>query len=369
MRNRIAELDGLRAIAVLGVVWVHVWTFCSNPTWSVGKLGSINLDLNRAIAILGQGVDLFFVISGFCMYLIYASKQNKFRLKEDFFPFLKKRWLRIAPAFYLAAIVCAFRYPFIGQPFPWLDLIAHASFTHIWIPNTVGLAAPFWSLATEWHFYLFLPFFIWGVSRYGFWTAISMTIISSIGFRLWMYTSPLEVQIFWKAQLPSRLVEFAGGICIAKLYVDKKIIPKFLSAEKGFLLALVITYCGRILMVAEVIKFAGHWGYVCQVFAEPILTLGYSLILWNVIGSTSIFSKALSCKALSAIGLWSYSMYLWHWYPCLWISVFLKNQFGSSTLLQYISLLLCLILLIPISWLSYTIIEAPYFRYRSQKLS
>lgn len=361
VRHRIAPLDGLRAVAVLGVVWVHIWGFCNNPAWSLTKLSSINLDLNRAIAILGTGVDLFFVISGFCMYLTYAGKQTKFGLR-GYFTFLKKRWLRIAPVFYIAAFVCALRYPFIGQPFPWLDLLAHATFTHLWIPNIVGLASPFWSLATEWHFYLILPLFIWATSQFGFRTVITTAILGSIGFRLWMYSSPYEVEIFWNAQLPSRFVEFAWGICAARLYSLQKIPPKLLRAEKGFLLAFVITYFGRVLMVTEVVKLAGPLGWICRTLAEPILTLGYSLIVWNVIASKSIFQKLLSYEAVQALGRWSYSLYLWHWWPCLWISVFLVNQFSSTVLVQNVALVLCLIVLVPFSWLSYSSLEAPYFR-------
>ncbi len=366
--ERIAPLDGLRTIAVLGVVWIHLWTFCGNPAWSLGKLGSTNLDVNRAIAVVGTGVDLFFVISGFCMYLMYARKQTKFEWRS-YLTFLKKRWLRIAPAFYVAAFVCAFRYPLIGKPFPWLDLLAHVTFTHLWIPNTVGLAAPFWSLATEWHFYLILPLFIWAASRFGFRIVIAIAILSSIGFRLWMYANPYEIEVFWKAQLPSRLVEFAWGMCIAKLYIGQKIPPKLFRAERGFLLAFVITYFGRLLMVTEVVNLAGSWGYVCKTLAEPVLTLGYSLILWNVIASKSIFQKILSYQPNQSLGRWSYSLYLWHWWPCLWISVFFVSKFGSSPLVQCIVLLLCLILLIPFSWLSYSLLEAPYFRYRVQKSS
>lgn len=145
-QNRIAPVDGLRAVAVLGVIWVH-WAFgCGTPVWSLGKISSVNLDVNRAISAIGTGVDLFFVISG-CMYLMYAQKQTKFAWNTSA-TFLKKRWLRIAPNFYLAALVCAVGFLLVGKPFPWFDLLAHASFTQTLLPHTGTLAAPFWSLAT-----------------------------------------------------------------------------------------------------------------------------------------------------------------------------------------------------------------------------
>ena len=60
-QNRIAPVDGLRTVAAVGVLWAHVWVFMGNPTLSVGTIGAVALDLNRAASIVGTGVDLFFV--------------------------------------------------------------------------------------------------------------------------------------------------------------------------------------------------------------------------------------------------------------------------------------------------------------------
>lgn len=366
-KNRIASVDGLRAVAVFGVIWAHVWAFGSGiPVWSLGKIGSINLDLNRAISVIGTGVDLFFVISGFCMYLMYAQKQTNFAW-NTYGNFLKKRWLRIAPNYYIAALVCAVGFLFVGQPFPWFDLLAHASFTHILLPNTGELAAPFWSLATEWHFYLILPLFIWATTYIGFWAVVSIAILLSMGFRTWLYLSPTDIEVFWSTQLPIRLVEFAWGICVARLYTMQKMPPKLLCGEKGFVIGFAITYVGRLLMVTEVINLAGSFGYICKIFAEPVLSLGYSLILWNVISSNSVFQQWLSHPIAQGVGRWSYSLYLWHWYPCLWISQVIVKNFGVNPLTQHIALALSLAILVPFSILCYHFLEAPYFRRRQSK--
>jgi peptidoglycan/LPS O-acetylase OafA/YrhL len=361
--KRIAPVDGLRAVAVLGVIWAHVWLFCGNPVLSLGQFNAVNLDVHRAISMIGTGVDLFFVISGFCMYLMYAHREAKFS-PHTYSNFLKKRWLRIAPAFYVAALACAVGNTLGGKPFPWFDLLAHASFTHLWFPHTGGLAAPFWSLATEWHFYLLLPLFIWGTYRWGFWSVITISILFSIGFRTWMYISPPEIEVFWKAQIPTRLIEFSWGMCVAWLYIKKFTIPKVLSAEKGFLIAFLVAYLGRLLMVSEVVHLAGSSGYLCRIAAEPILTLGYSLMLWNVITSESVFQSGLSHPVMQTLGRWSYSLYLWHWWPCLWISQLVVKHFGATPLTQYVALILSFIVLIPLSCLSYCWLEAPYFRKR-----
>jgi peptidoglycan/LPS O-acetylase OafA/YrhL len=182
-----------------------------------------------------------------------------------------------------------------------------------------------------------------------------------------MYTSPTDVEAIWKAQLPARLVEFGWGICVGRLYTMKSMPPKLLRAEKGFLIAFAITYLGRLLMTTEVVNLAGSLGYICKIAAEPVLTLGYSLILWNVVSSSSCFKDWLSHPVAQAIGRWSYSLYLWHWWPCLWISKALVNQLDSKPLTQLIAFVLSLVVLIPLSWLSYHWLEAPYFRGRQSQ--
>lgn len=99
MKQRIKPIDGLRAFAAFGVIWIHSWIFCSNPSLNI-----FSIDFYKLIAIVGNGVDFFFVISGFCMYLMIDK--NTFTL-HTYFRFLYKRFLRIAPAFFASVIVYA----------------------------------------------------------------------------------------------------------------------------------------------------------------------------------------------------------------------------------------------------------------------
>ena len=61
---RLVWLDVLRTFCVLGVLWIHTWSKYGNPAVMVG-----GVDINRPLAILGNGVDFFFVLSGFCMLM------------------------------------------------------------------------------------------------------------------------------------------------------------------------------------------------------------------------------------------------------------------------------------------------------------
>lgn len=365
-RNRIAPVDGLRAIAAVGVLWAHVWAFTGNPQLRLGMVGPVVIDLNRLLAILGTGVDLFFVISGFCMYLMYARRQSRFSWCAYAY-FVKRRWLRIAPAFYVAAIAAAVGHFVAGRAFPWLDLASHLSFTSILLPGMGGLSAPFWSLATEWHFYLILPLFIWASGRLGFWPTAAMAISSSIAYRAWIFPDPPNLELDWYAQLPARLVEFTWGICVARLYVDGTRLPRILSGCTGFLIGLTVAYLGRLLAVTEVVRSSAAAGPLLRMASEPVLTLGFAVILWNLVSSNSVFRRSLSHAIPQSIGRWSYSLYLWHWWPSVWICGLIVAAFGKSVTTQYLAFAAALAVIVPLAWLSYRLLEAPYFEQAGAK--
>ena len=126
--------------------------------------------------------------------------------------------------------------------------------------------------------------------------------------------------------------------------------------------ALLVVFLGRSLMSTEIIRWVGPWALVFHVAWEPVLSLGYAIMLWNVVSSPSIFSRALSACAAQATGRWSYSLYLWQWWPCYFITRFMVERLGATLPAQYLSLGLLMAFLIPVGWLSYECLEAPYFR-------
>lgn len=364
-RDRIAPVDGLRAVAVLGVIWAHAWAFSGTPAINIGRIGSLDLDLNRAVSIVGSGVDLFFVISGFCMYMMYASRQAVFSW-ESYIHFLGRRWLRIAPAFYCAAAVASLGFVAAGLGLPSTDLAAHLVFLHTIVPGTGNLAAPFWSLATEWHFYMLLPIIVWGAGRFGFWPTMAAAAVFCLAFRLWLFASPGDLQQVVATQLPTRLVEFVWGICVARFHADKRVPPALLRGATGFVLGALVAYIGRLLMVTEVVHAAGPYGFMLRAAAEPVMSAGFAMILWNVIGSRSWFRECLSVPAFRIVGRWSYSLYLWHWWPTVWISSELTRQYGSNAWVQYLALGCSLAVICPLGWVSYRALERPYFESRAR---
>jgi len=356
---------------VLGVVWFHVWQAFHNIPWGVAHIGAHSINLNEPISIGQTGVDLFFVISGFCMYLMYARKQDKFS-GAAYRSFLKARWLRIAPAYYAAAFAIAVGLWISGHGFPGYELITNLTFTQHLLPKTNDLVAPFWSLATEWCFYLMLPFFIVATYRWGFRQAVVISVVCSLVFRLMFYVVfpggghsllAYDVQTF----ILARLVEFVAGIIVSRVYIQSAALPPALRGWRGFFLACVVAGVGRVWMGHQSAGLTLPLGLSLEVIGLPLMTVGYALILWNVVCSASVFQRVLCTSGMQALGRWSYSMYLWHAWPVTWVATAVLTRYGASPLTQHLAYVVAVAIMIPISWLSYLLFERPYFVLRARE--
>jgi peptidoglycan/LPS O-acetylase OafA/YrhL len=160
--NALAELDGLRAIAILLVLGrhaVHPYYDATGPTLPIAGWDAAALLLNGWI-----GVDLFFVLSGFLI-----AKHLLCRLGDPdglaLGPYLAKRALRIVPAYYAVLLLVAAgvvpMYPVPQEALP-LRLGYHVLFLQDYWPANIVVA--FWSLGVEEKFYLLAPLILAAVA-------------------------------------------------------------------------------------------------------------------------------------------------------------------------------------------------------------
>jgi peptidoglycan/LPS O-acetylase OafA/YrhL len=356
--QRINAIDGLRAFAVLGVIWAHVWMFFGNIPWKVA-----GVDVNKIMSFGGIGVDLFFVISGFCMYLMYHKKAADFTL-GFYWSFIVKRWKRIAPAFYFIVLFESVLYLINNGLFPTKSFVYHLLFINTFNKDNV-LSPPFWSLAVEWHFYLVLPFlFIKDTNKKFIGIKVLALIGVCIALRMWHYsnynitsTDTVPAEMIWY-----RFAEFGWGILAAKRYITGPAIPRLFRGNTGFLMSLCIAFLGRICMTGEFCSRFGVFAFVIRAMGEPILTLGFALMILTLLKSENSFQKLLSVKPLLFIGRISYSMYLWHWIICVAVSYGIMRYYSKSAVAMELAFLISVIILIPISFLSYKLLEASYFK-------
>jgi len=99
-----------------------------------------------------------------------------------------------------------------------------------------------------------------------------------------------------------------------------------------------------------------------KIVSRPLLGLGYSLVLWNVLVHPSAIERILNHGLSQAVGRISYSFYLWHWWPCKILADAVTARLGSTVGAQYLSFVLAFVAVGLISIPSYRWLEAPYFK-------
>ena len=147
IRPVMPELDTLRGIAVLGVFFLHAFS------WQYGGLhfGALGRFFLAATQPGWIGVNLFFVLSGFLITgILLDSKGNPHFYRR----FYTRRALRILPAYYalllLLLLLHSSSFGFVGLSFVYLANVT----------DLFGVACgygPLWSLAVEEHYYIFWP--------------------------------------------------------------------------------------------------------------------------------------------------------------------------------------------------------------------
>jgi peptidoglycan/LPS O-acetylase OafA/YrhL len=352
-KKRISELDGLRVIAALGVVWIHSWTFCGNPAgWH---------SIYRAFAILGNGVDFFFVISGFFMYMIFYKKKFS---AATYGQFILKRWKRIAPAFYVSAACYVLWFGLQDSNYPSvLNLFINILFLNN-IYQAHEIIAPFWSLATEWQFYMLLPLLFCFRGRNMFLgVLVGCSLLSVIFFYLITRHFNDASYWFWERQIIARFSEFGWGILAAYLFVKQVKVSSWLRGVKGNLVGLMFCVAGRVMMMTEFYSHTGGFSTFSRSFSVTLMTFGFAVICYSVIMGRSVFSRFLATWPMQYIGRISYSIYLWH----SLVIFLMEGILVKFHRLPFYSLWVFVVVTfftIVISALSYRLLEASYFKSR-----
>ena len=292
-----SDIDGLRAIAVLFVIFYHAG-------FKVISGGFI-------------GVDVFFVISGF---LITSIIQKEILNKEfKLFNFYVKRIRRILPSFYVViftTICCGF---FLLLPSDFILLAKSFLASSIFIANMYFWKSTggyfnsntdelpllhLWSLSLEEQFYFIWPFFLILVLGTKFKRFIilllSVVVILLFAFSEWAATAKPNAAYYF---LPTRAGELLIGGLLAMLVSSGVKLKQTVAEWCSILGVVLLVYSALILSKSSV--FPG--------INSLLPCLGAVLIILSGTGNSTFIGRILSTKLLVFIGLISYPMYLWHW--------------------------------------------------------
>jgi peptidoglycan/LPS O-acetylase OafA/YrhL len=287
-----ADIDGLRAVAILPVVLFHYRA----PGFSGGFVG----------------VDVFFVISGYLITSLILSEmiEGRFSIAS----FYERRIRRIFPALFLVIAAAAAAGYFLLFPVAFRNFGETAITTSTFVSNfkfweetgyfDLGASEKpllhTWSLAVEEQFYLLFPPILMATARWGkgrFINVIVPLLLLSLGIGIWStYAAP--VTAFYL--LPSRLWELMMGAVLAAQPVA---LPD--SVRNGLALAGIAAIAIAVTAFSDVTPFPG--------VAALLPCAGAALVILAGTNGKTIVGSALSAAPAVFIGKISYSLYLWHW--------------------------------------------------------
>lgn len=348
-RDYLPGIDGLRAIAVLSVLIYHL-----HPASLPGGF---------------VGVDVFFVISGFVV--TRTMVQDPSPLGKFLTSFYARRFVRILPALLvcLAATVAA---NILLIPNAWLSdalgttgLAAFLGLSNFaLIATSDGYFAPrvdfnpfmhTWSLAVEEQFYAVFPLLLfWGVFRGGikrqqrYAAIVAALCLASLGWAAYASAkAPMEAYYM----LPARFWELGTGAVISLLGSDVRtaIVSRFGRAR-------FMKWGLALIAVAVVATDPNHFPFP---WAIPAVA-GTSLLLLACGSETPkcLVDDFLTTRHALAVGVISYSLYLWHW-P---VYAMMRWTVGLNSAPTYVA---ALCMTFALSGLSYRFVELPAKRMKA----
>src|SRR4051794_16623785 len=221
-KTRTAGLDGLRAIAALSVLCLHVWLYGQPDPDSPTRSGL----LDRTVFEFRLGLVFFFVLSGYLLYRAFAGAALR-RSADDVGRYARRRVARIVPAYYLAlAGTVALLWGLRGSPGVRLPDAAQLPLFLVFGQNYSSetfftLNPVTWTLCLEAAFYVSLPLI--GLAAYRLARGrvrAQAGLLAAIALAGLAY-SAVDYELGWGAMagkaLPAYLPVFAAGVFVALL--------------------------------------------------------------------------------------------------------------------------------------------------------
>jgi len=334
-------LDGLRAIAVLGVIWQHV---AGHHEGALGRTG--------------LGVSLFFAISGFLITTLLLREQRRngsFSVRR----FYIRRTLRIFPLYFAVlavyVLLVALTRHDSAQGAQFFDnLPAYATYTSNWfVQGTVAQNAIFyhaWSLATEEQFYLVWPALLLGV----------LTLVRTPARALALACTALAIGVLGD-QLATHAIDGSSfGLTVVRSIATPICLGAILAAvlhhRAGY------DRAGRVLgsrwaapllalaLLATLQALPAFWVELCMAL----------LVAAVCVREDHALAAGLSAGPLRLVGVVSYGVYLMHMLAANAVRPLLGHDFGVDVFAA------AAVVAIAMAYLSYRFFETPILRLKTR---
>jgi peptidoglycan/LPS O-acetylase OafA/YrhL len=350
--GRIPSLDGLRALSILLVIFGHAVTTPGAPSW-----------LERpAFSSLGNvGVRFFFLISGFLITTLLLrdlQRYGRIRMRQ----FYERRAFRILPAvlcyigviwtLYLVGLldlryhITSHRHVDTALP----DLIYALTFTSNYQLDYNWYFNHLWSLSVEEQFYLLWPLTLAGLGpQRGLRVAAAALALAPL-LRTVMFVFGAGPEIAYTREFQAVADALATGCVTAMLHNRLSASPRFLSWLRAWGAPVGLGLVAAGYGVALVSRPTAY------LLGQSAANLGIALLIqFAVRHPGSALGRLLNLRAVVAVGVLSYSLYLWQ-EPFL----FFRNQAWLGSFPQNIAWSFVA------ATASYLLVERPFLRLKDR---
>ena len=357
----IPEIDGLRFVSIMMVLLYHINLIISEKSASLNFAGT-QADIapvTNAFAVGFQGVQLFFVISGFILAIPFM--RYHFGISDRRLPLGKyflRRLTRLEPPYILSLILLFV----LGLYAARFDLLTGAkslllSFFYI---HTLAVPGEFplinnvtWSLEIEVQFYICAPFLVWLICRIRNKTPRRLMLVAAIlaaSAMAWY----LQMQVGIKTwSLALYLQYFLSGVLLCDLYLLENRSSSRFNSWVFFVLGL------GILLVIISFDHVASSNLALRILSPLLIFCFYFLTFWN-----KWWSRIFSLNALTLIGGMCYTIYLLHY----WIISAVSNRavrifyVENYPVFLFVQMVVMLAIVLAISVVYFVFVEKPCMR-------
>jgi peptidoglycan/LPS O-acetylase OafA/YrhL len=372
LSERNVRIDVLRGVAVLGVLLIHTqnaWYLAAGNVFVEQgirlRLRDTWLGMLSAPATLGfLGLNLFFLLSGFCIHLWTLKRQNNAPFWQfSFRAYMKRRLVRLYPA-YLAAVVfslvCLSAADWLaahvmGMPAASSSVhdvvrqtLSYLTFTHTFSQNTFsGYNPPLYTMAIEIHFYVLYPIVLWAFRRWGgLPTLVASLAVSGAATYLALQSDEIGGARLIMDSVLVRWPEWILGCVLAQHWYGGKSIWLFSMPTQTLVkMSLCCLFVALAVQVFQHVQLNVLWSF------------GLAGIIVIYLNPSARMVSPLE-KALGRLGMFSYSIYLVH-YPLLKLGSILLLPDPSRLLFHLGIYCVALPLIVLIAYVFFQLFEKP----------
>lgn len=310
MRGRDAALDGIRALAALGVWLLHV----GSNTGVMYREGLLAWMMSR----LGVAVPIFFLLSGLLLYRPWARAVIEDTPRPRTPRYLWRRVLRVMPLYWLVTGLTLWAWSSFDLP-RWLTWMLLAQSHFPGDDTTPDGLYQMWTLPVEMSFYLLLPLIAWALHRWARRGDRPVRLLAGIGvLPLVSVATVVVARVYDVPQLgtllPYHLVFFACGMALAVLSVwighsrvVESLAPQLLVLA-GLVYVLLSTELAGPRTLALPTLSQSLWRLCLEAAVAVLVVTPFALAP----GSGALRDRVLGHPVTAYFGRISYGFFLWH---------------------------------------------------------